>query len=179
MRVIGFTAYSRAVSCCDNNVRPCVAFRRTSDTFNYNAPSSFSSWHPKAVWRSRFDLLGRLAGASGGWEGKKLVKQEEKQQNSVKINPHQETWAVCRGRTVLSPEEFYPFQNTLNGLTLTSFRQCKVEARLGPWWVSSTWPKLFGLNLQTAGLITDTPVNVKQTVFVSKSNVRAITSLLS
>lgn len=34
---------------------------------------------------------GRLAGARRGSEGKKLVKQEEKQQNSVKINPHQGT----------------------------------------------------------------------------------------
>lgn len=89
---------------------------------------------------------GRLAGARRGSEGRKLVKQEAKQQNSVKINAHQGTWAACRGRPVLSPKEFCPFQKrycsaTWNGdqtpgiwpslTSLCSSRHYEDEARLG------------------------------------------------
>lgn len=62
-------------------------------------------------------IQGRLAGARHGSEGKKLVKHEEKQQNSVKINPHQGTLAACRGRTVLSPSEFCPVQERYRSAT--------------------------------------------------------------
>lgn len=79
---------------------PYVAFRKAVHSF---VSSVRHSWHSKANSRSRFDLWGPLAGR--GWKGENLVSQEERQQYSVKWDPHQETWAVCWGRTVVDPKE--------------------------------------------------------------------------
>lgn len=95
---------------------PCVAFRETAKQQMYKGQTGTETPHtvgfqcfllvpPKGWLEKQLWSLRKVGSSRERLTGREVGQPKEMQKDSVKSDPHQETWAACWGRTILHPKE--------------------------------------------------------------------------